>query len=292
MIEEKNKVDVGDDHRLIRSESDDGSRVGVFAKGGCHLRALFACGPLIEPVLKGTCCIYHEGLVSDGRTDQQLQNLKGLPGEWIAPLVEKFRLGPDYFASSLFDSDFGVPKQDDLGRFPKNVIIFSTASDSVGRMLYRHKQHGFVFDPGAGWLRKVDAFVSPKDIVDWFRNNFEQVGMISVEGFVENLTKMIGHVRARTKAHFVAMNALTIAPGNMAHNYQSVKRSERVRWLEFHIALIELSRKLDFPILDLDRVVRRAGIRDINEPAHFPHHVNQLIAQEAFGIMGDCGVFR
>jgi hypothetical protein len=65
-----------------------------------------------------------------------------------------------------------------------------------------------------------------------------------------------------------------------------------MRWYEFNIALAELSRKLDLPILDMDRVVRRAGIRGQMGPAHFPPHINLQIARETFRVLKDCGVFH
>jgi hypothetical protein len=287
-IENKN---VGENHVVFQSPTDDGSRIGIFAKGGCHLRALFACAPLIEPELQGSCCIYHEGLVADGRTDQQLQSLQTLPEEWVAPVIEKFRVGADYFAPRLFEDSFVLPGQEALGRFPMSVLIYSVATDIVGRSLYRHRQHGFLFDPGAGWLRDLDCFVADPALVKWFHDQFEPIGMIGLDAFVDNLTQMIQVLRARSRVHIVVMNPLSINPGKTTHNYQSIKKSERMRWVAFNIALADLSRELDFPILDMDRTVRRAGIRGQMGPAHFPEDVNRMIAQEAFRIMMDGGVF-
>jgi len=282
---------IGDNHVVIPARAGDGGRIGIYARGGCHLRALFACAPLIEPVLRGTCCIYHDGQVSDARTDQQLQILEGFPRQWLEPVIEKFRLGPDYFTARLFEKDFAVPGRDDLGRFPKTAIIYSVASDAVGRKLYRHRQHGFLFDPGAGWLRGVDHFLNDPAAVAWFRQQFEPIGMMSVEAFVENFTRLVRSLRARTGAHVVAMNVLSLEPGNTTHNYQSVKHSDTMRWRQFNIALAELSRQLDFPVLDQDRVVRRAGMRGQMAAAHFPPAVNLLIAREAFRILKDGGIF-
>jgi hypothetical protein len=109
---------------------------------------------------------------------------------------------------------------------------------------------------------------------------------------MENFTKIIQLLRANTTRHVLVFNALTIEPGNTAHNYQFVKHSDTMRWRRFNIALMELSRQLDFPIVDLDRIVRRCGIKGQRSAAHFPPQVDLLIARDAFRIMKELGVFN
>jgi hypothetical protein len=206
-------------------------------------------------------------------------------------VVEKLHLGADYFQPRLFEQTFTIAGREDLGEFPKSVVILSIASDAIGRNVYRHRRHGFLVDPGGGWLRSVHTTLNDLSGVSWFRENFEGLGPISVGEFAHNLAHVIQHLRASVAAPIMVFNCLTVEPGNLTHNYQCVKRSDSRRWREFNIALMELSRDLDFPIVDLDRVLRRFGIRGHLTAAHFTPRANVLIAREAFRIMRDLGVF-
>src|SRR5262245_55927233 len=282
---------VGDEFVFMPSREGGEGRIGIYSRGGCHLHALFGCAPLVRPVAGRTACIYHHGLVAHGRSDLELQTLQTLPSEWTEPAIQKLHLSQDYFQPKLFEKTFTVPGHEDLGEFPKTVVTISIGSDAGGRRLYRHKQHGFLVDPGGGWLKSLDATLNDLSAVAWFRQNIESVGLISVEAFMENFTKIIQLLRANTTTHVIVFNALTIEPGNTAHNFQFVKHSDTMRWRRFNIALMELSRQLDFPIVDLDRIVRRYGIKDQRSAAHFPPQVDLVLARQTFRIMNDLGVF-
>ncbi len=64
-----------------------------------------------------------------------------------------------------------------------------------------------------------------------------------------------------------------------------------MRWREFNIALMELSRKLDFTVVDMDRILKFAGIRTQVEFAHFLPRQNLFVAHEIFRILKERGVF-
>jgi hypothetical protein len=283
---------VGDNYVFMPSRTNSQERIGIYARGGCHLHALFACAPLVRSVARQTCCIYHDGLVAHGRSDLELQTLQGLPPEWTGPATEKLHLGHDYFQPRLFEKTLVVPGHEYLGQFPKTVVIISIGSDSAGRRLYRHREHGFLVDPGGGWLKSLESTLNDLTAVTWFRQQFESIGLISLDAFVENFTKVIQLLRANTTKHVLVFNTLTLEPGNTTHNYQFVKHSDTMRWRRFNIALMELSRQLDFPIVDLDRIVRRYGMRGQRAAAHFPPQLDLLLGREAFRIMDEMGVFK
>jgi hypothetical protein len=285
-------METGDNFVFIPPTAGEWNRVGIFARGGCHLQTLFACAPLIEKVARGACCIYYDRSPATVRSDLELQTLQGIPEEWAAPVIEKLQLRTDCFQPQLFEPTFRVPGRDDLGDFPKSVVILSIASDAVGRSLYRHRRHGFLVDPGGGWLRSVQSTLNDLSGVAWFRENFERVGQINVSAFVENFARLIGALRGRVGAPVLVFNVLTLEPHNPIHNYQCVKRSDSLRWREFDIALMELSRRLDFPVVDLDRILKRIGIRGQLTAAHFTPKADVLIAREAFRIIKELGIFN
>ena len=292
----KSRIDkkyVGNNFTLFWSGAPGEDRVGIYMKGSCDLASIFACTPLIHEVLDGTCCILREGLISDARSDLLLQTLRDLPEEHVAPVIEKLELPADYYFKPQFlEKTFLAPGFEHLGEFPKRVIILSIGADVV-RTLYRHKRHGFLVDPGGWWLnRSIDKVLPDLSRATWFQENFESIGRISLEEFVENFTEIIKRIKEQTGAHVLVFNLLTVEPGNPTHNYQFIRKPHWLRRREFCLALVELSRKLDFSIVDVDRILKQVGIVETQvDFAHFPMEAYDPIGRQAFRIMRDLGVF-
>ena len=276
---------------LFSSGSKQNHQIGIFVRGGCDLPAVFACEPSIRRVLNGTCCIMKEGTIADSRSDFLLQAYRGLPQEWIEPVIKKLKLRDDHFQTHLFKKNMILPGRNGLGEFPKSVVILSIGSDLI-RTLYRHREHGFLFDPGSLWLdQNLDGVLNNLPMADWLHKNFVSIGKISVDSFVENFTEIVRLVRTTTAAPILVFNNLTVEPGSLVHNFQFMKTQPAARRMIFNIALAELSRDLDFYIVDIDRVLKRAGVNTMVDFAHFPAELYPPVAQEAFEIMQDLRVF-
>jgi len=265
-------------------------RIGIYLKGGCDVLSLFACQPLIQRSLDGTCCILREGEVSSARSDFILQSLRPLPAEWTRPVAEQLELPPDYFRSQLFSRNMHVAGEAGTEEFPKRIVVLSIAPDVV-RSLYRHRQHGFLVDPGGWWLNQsLTRVLADRSRATWFRETFESIGKLDVAAFYENFTTIIELVKAVTEAHILVLNVLTVEPGSLVYNYQFVRNASTIRHHEFNLALVELSRKLDFSILDMDRLLKGIGVDGQVDFGHFPPDRYQPIAGEAVRIMKDLGV--
>src|SRR5205807_8442856 len=104
-----------------------------------------------------------------------------------------------------------------------------------------------------------EAILGDLPSLNWFRENFESVGRVRVEHFAENFRRLIPLVRARTGARVIVFNHLTIIPGDLTHNYQSGQAPQQMRWEEFGVARADLSRELDFSVVDMDRILKGAG---------------------------------
>jgi hypothetical protein len=204
-------------------------------------------------------------------------------------VIDRLGLTDDHFRPRLFNEQFVVQGANGPERFPKTVVVLHIGMDAT-RTVYRHRQHGFLVDPGGAWLQSIDVVLGDIQKVAWFRKNFESIGMITVNAFLENYTKIINHLR-RAGAKILVLNTLTIEPGNLTHNYQISKYPHARRLREFNIALWELSRKLDFAVVDVDRILKCAGTSSQTEFAHFLPQHNLFIAHEAFRIMRDLGIF-
>ncbi len=273
---------------IIVSESDDfpEPRRGVLLKGGCDLPSVFTAAPLLRQGIKGTIAISRNvGGTGGNRSDQILQTLEDLPQDAIAETRRMLKLDAAYFEPALFNKTFTVPHMPQAGEFNRDMVIFSIASDET-RQLYRHREHGFVADPGGWWLNQdLDRVLDDLSSVEWFRKNFKRVGRMSVDDFRKNNTRLVNEVRDRLGAHVVYYNTMVVDPANPTHNYQLVKTAHSVRRREFTIALAELSQDLGFPIVDVDRVLKTAGVEEQVDFAHFPVDRMAPLGAEVYRIM-------
>jgi tetratricopeptide (TPR) repeat protein len=242
--------------------------------------------------LKGTCCILKEGQIEKSRSDILLQNLKDCPQDLLAPVLEKFYLPGNFFDNQLFSPSFGVSNGSNFEEFPKQVVILSIAPD-VARVVYQHREHGFLIDPSGWWNnQRMDLMLRDLSSANWFRKHFVSLGRMTLETFIENFTQLINQIKQATNVHILVFNTLTIEPGNITHNYQFVKRPESLRRREFNLALVELSRKLNFWIVDIDKVLKQTRTKNMVDFAHFPVELYQPIGQEVFRILEELEIFH
>ena len=282
---------VGENYLLFWTRSGEQKRVGIYIQGACHLRTIFSCKEMIRKVFGGTCCIVIDGEIAGSRSDFILQTLSDRPRGSLDEVVEKLKIPAQYFRPRVFERTFSVPGLSGDEEFRKTVVFFTTGPDLV-RSLYRHRETGILVDPGGWWLNQpMERVLGDLDAVAWFRKNFESIGRIGVQEFASNYEKIITLVRERASAHVVIFNVPTVEPGKLVHNYQFVRDPLVRRTREFNVALAELSRKLDFPIVDLDRILKRAGIGGQKDFAHFPVQLAPVIAEEVFAAMSDLRVF-
>ena len=280
----------GENYSIFWSGSQRDRRIGFYAFGACHLAAIFSCQGPIRKILDGRACILYAGSVADSRSDVLLQTLERLPGEWVGPAIEKLKLSPDYFEPRLFEKTIIVPGIEGPEEFPKTVIFLSIAADAV-RTVYRHRKHGYLVDPGGWWLnRPLDTVLADLSGADWFRNNFTRAGRMTLDVFTENFSRIIRLLREKTGADIVVFNLPTVEAGNVTHNYQFVKNPLTAPMREFNLALVELSRKLNLSIVDVDRILKANGIASQVDFFHFPAERYQPVAQETLRVIQELGI--
>jgi hypothetical protein len=281
-----------ENHAIFWAGDPRASRIGIYTFGSCDLPSVFSAIPSIRQVLNGTCSIAREGIISYSRSDVMMQSLGELPEDAVAATVEKMGLGASYFQPRLFAKTFTVASPAGPQEFPKNLITLSITADST-RVLYRHKEHGFLVDPGGWWLNQsMERVMADRSSVNWFRENFVKVGRISLEDFADNFSQVVRLLKEKTGAHVMVFNVSAVDPGSKTHCYQFVKDPHNLRRLEFNLALAELSRKLDFPIVDVDRIVKRVGMSNLQvDFGHLPPKAYEPIGREAFGIMRELKIF-
>ncbi len=278
---------------VVVSESDDfpEPRRGILLKGGCDLPSVYTAAPLLREGIKGTIAISrHIGGTGGNRSDQILQTLDIQTSAALDETMQMLDMGEDYFEPTLFSPTFRLREMPEIGEFPKDVIILSIASDET-RQMYRHREEGFLADPGGWWLNQdLDRVLDERSKVTWFRKHFRRVGRLSVDEFKANNTRLVQEIRERTGANVMYYNSLVVDPANATHNYQLVKTAHSVRRREFLVALAEMSRDLDFPVVDIDRILKETGVEEQVDFAHFPVDRMVPIGAEVHRILAERGM--
>ena len=277
---------------VVVSESDDFPEPhrGILLRGGCDMPSAFTAAPLIAKDIKGTVAIFRQiGGTGGHRSDQILQTLEDLDPEIVRETQEKLKLNSHYFTPTFFDPTFRIPNLPQAGEFPKDVIVLGIGSDEV-RQIYRHREHGFVVDPGGWWLNQdLNNVLDDLSAVEWFRTKFKRVGRMSLDDFRKNNARLVTETRERVGAHIVYYNTMVVDPANPTHNYQLVKAAHNVRRREFTIALAELSQDLGFSIVDVDRILKLTGAEEQVDFAHFPVDRMMPIGAELHRILRSLG---
>ncbi|MEM7330654.1 MAG: hypothetical protein AAF490_01090 [Chloroflexota bacterium] len=271
----------------------DRKKVGIYLRGACDLGAVFACEPFIQEQLNGTTAIYRSGYgAASTRTDILLQTLDNYPDELIETVTHKMKLNNNYFAPDLFEKEIVLPGPSGDVVFPKSVIILSMAPDLV-RNAYRHREHDFIIDPGGWWLNQNMANVL-KDLsaVNWLNENFRKIGKISLEESRENFRKLITLLRQETGCHnIIIFNILGLEPGERVYNYQFVRNPQVIRRRQFNMMLSDLSREMDFSIIDVDKILKSLGVKEQVDFAHWPIDRFEPVAREVHRVMNDMKLF-
>ncbi|MGH8945779.1 MAG: hypothetical protein ACRDVL_06510 [Acidimicrobiia bacterium] len=271
---------------LVASRSDPDPRVGIALRGACDLPSMFGLAPMLREGIRGSVCIYREGIgAMDARSDILLQALNGVPEDHTRELLDRFPQYSGYFQPRLFERTFRIPGHDWAGEFPKTVVVLSIGPD-LGRAAYRHKEYGYLVDPGGAWLTQpLEKVLADPGTARWFKEHFESVGRMPVEEFRARFGEVVRLIREQVGAHVLVFNMLTVEPGSRIHSYRFVRNPHSTRRRAFHLALAELSAELDFHIVDVDRVLKESGVREQVDFAHFTDEGLAPIAAEAHRIL-------
>jgi len=283
----------GRSYTVVRSNSGaEENRVGIYLRGGCDLPAMFRLAPLMRDTFTGTCAIKRDpNEIAGSRSDlmmQTLHDLDGVPAEALEEVLSSFKLGFKYFSNELFNPSFTVTddhKQDQ--EFDKTVMVLSAGPDYT-RTLYRHREHGFLVDPGGFWLNhSVENALSDMSKLQWFNKTFKSVGRLSPEDFRREFGALVTEIKKRTGAHILVLNVLTVDPSDLTHNYRLVKNPDNARRRAFDVALADMSQLHDFDVLDVDRILKTRGITDQVDFAHPSEQQFTPMAEEAYRILKD-----
>lgn len=290
-------IATGRQFALVRSRRGaNDARVGVLLSGGCDLATAYTAAPLIAENVQGTVAIANIGtgsVLGSHRTDQVLQTLGPAATLDTSEAIERLNLTDNYFQPRLFtEPTFQIVDHPEFGDFPKTVVVLSVGSDLV-RNAYRHRTDGYLVDPGGFWLNNLSEKILPDpEIARWFKKNFESIGRIDVADFARNMEEVIRCIRERLGSHIIVYNTLVVDPGSDHHNYQLLPAAHPLRRREFVLALSELSAKLDFHVVDIDRILKLGGVQEQVDFAHVPLSQTAPIGAEVYRILRELELVR
>lgn len=290
-------ISTGRQFAIVRSRRGaDDSRVGVLLSGGCDLATAFTAAPLIAEDIRGTVAIANIGtgsVLGSHRTDQILQTLGSAATSDTSDAIERLNLTDSYFQPRLFtEPTFEIVDHPEFGEYPKSVVVLSVGSDLV-RNVYRHRTDGYLVDPGGFWLNNLsDKILPDPEIARWFKKNFESIGRIEVDDFARNMEEVILAIRQRLGSEVIVYNTLVVDPGSEHHNYQLLPSAHPLRRREFVLALSELSERLDFHIVDIDRLLKLGGVQEQVDFAHVPLSHTAPIGAEVYRILRELELVR
>jgi hypothetical protein len=271
---------------------DENRRVGVYGYGGCDVWAIREMGPALRELTGATGATYARGRASFTRSDLILQGYDGVNPDHVAEVVERLNLDPITFQPTLFEPTFPVPEVPNAGDFPKDVVVLTMATDLV-RTVYQHREHGFLVDPGGFWLANdIKEALNDLDTVKWLSTTFKKVGKIDLESSVANTRRIIELVRQHTGAEVVVFNSLTVDPGRQVFDYKISHNPHRTRRREFALALVELSREMDFSVIDVDRAIKGMGVSGLGDFVKFATPHMKAIAKEMVNVLQEREVFE
>ena len=102
---------------------------------------------------------------------------------------------------------------------------------------------------------------------------------------MRNFETRIGYFKGTLGARVILYNSLSVEPGDQTYNYQLVRNSQTIRRRKFNHGLVELSRRLNFSIIDIDRILKQEGVREQVGFAHWPIERFETIAAEVVRIL-------
>lgn len=206
------------------------------------------------------------------RSDALLEATGDVPPGLIdrALPLRAFDLGTQ-FSRALFDS-------------AADAFVLSVQAD-VMTALARHRHAGYLFYPNnrEGW---------PPDAQQWLAAEFLPPSFLDVGQSMRNFAAIVERIRTRSAAPILIYNVSAVVPGESVRSYAELPEVLSTRIRRFNLGLIELSQKADVAIIDVDRIVARAGADRLKLDAlHLTAEGCRAVAEEVVDVLDELGCF-
>ncbi len=222
----------------------------------------------------------HPGVVARVRHETCARlDLLPLPGETLpAP--------PEELARRLPSGFHPIPRQHLTALFdgPADAVVLSLQS-AVTNALVRHRRDGWLLLPDT--VERWDA-----GALRFLREECENAGLAPLEPTLQRLERLVLAIEERLGAHVLVYNLSPWVPGERIHSWVGAEDSLALRAQRFNVALAELSARLGFSIVDVDRICAAAGTDEVKvDLFHLNARGWRLVAEEVVRILEERGWF-
>jgi hypothetical protein len=167
---------------------------------------------------------------------------------------------------------------------PTDVVVLSLQSAATNALV-RHRRDG--------WLLLPDDFESwDTESRRFLEAECEFAGLAPIDATLERLEKLIIAIEEKLGAQVLVYNLSPVTPGERTHCWIGAEDSLSLRVQRLNLGLMELSARLGFSIVDVDRIVACAGADRLKiDLFHLNAEGWRLIAEEVVRILEDRGCF-
>jgi hypothetical protein len=222
--------------------------------------------------------VRHPGILAKVRHETCSRlDLLPLPGEILtAP--------PGEVARRLPSGAHPIDRQHRTGMFdsPVDAVVLSLQSAATNSLV-RHRRDG--------WLLLPDAYDSwDADSRRYLETECENAGLATLEDSMARLESVAMAVGDRLGAPLLVYNLSPAVPGERTHCWVGAEDALSLRVRRFNLALAELSAKVGFSIVDVERIAAAAGADRVKvDLLHLTAEGWRLVAEEVVRILGELG---
>jgi len=261
--------------------------VRIFAKGNVDVRDSLLwsrVGGIVEwNGINEVLRTRHPGIVARIKHETCARlDLIPVPGEPPPESAEP----PEEIARRLPAGAHPIGRQQRTALFdaPADVVVLSLQSAATNALV-RHRRDG--------WLLLPDDFESwDADSRAYLERECEYAGLASLERTMARLGKLILAIEERLGAQVLVYNLSPVTPGERTHSWLGAEDSLALRVRRFNLGLADLSARLGFSIVDVERIAACAGAERVKvDLIHLTAEGWRLVAEEVVRILEERGCF-
>lgn len=165
---------------------------------------------------------------------------------------------------------------------PTDVVILSLQSAATNALV-RHRRDGWLLLPDdfEGWEPGARSYL---------QQECEFAGLADLDETMQRLEQLAIAAEERLGAQVLVYNLSPVTPGEVTHCWLGAEDSLSLRVRRFNLALAELSARIGFSIVDVDRIVACAGADRLKvDLFHLTAEGWRLLAEEVVRILEDRG---
>lgn len=165
---------------------------------------------------------------------------------------------------------------------PADIVVMSLQSAATNALV-RHRRDR--------WLLLPDEIESwdpaPREYLE---RECEYAGLADIGTTLERLERLILAIEEKLGSHVLVYNLSPVIPGERTHCWVGAEDSIALRVQRFNLALAELSARLGFSIVDVERIVACSGADRLKiDLFHLTAEGWRLVAEEVVRILEDRG---